>query len=121
MLISQKPWYDHMKHLEAQSYIEEMMDWRKRAIDIPYIQFPAERKIKVIPPFSGAVARFITKRTDGKSFSVYLDCYQQLWFYDEEPYREVYALEQDSDEYSNPSRFAMSDTDWLIQFITSYN
>ena len=62
---------------------------------IPFIPFKQGWLVKVIPPFAGAVARFLVSR-DGKTYtSVYLDCYSQLGFCDS-PYWEVYPYDGDT-------------------------
>lgn len=62
---------------------------------IPYIKFPDNLKIKIIPPFAGAVIRFRAADLEEKaSVSVYLDCYDTLGCYGK-PYWEIYPVDGD--------------------------
>lgn len=90
--------------------IEKEQDWRGWVNKIPAIQFDAGWKVQVIPPFSGALARF--RVTDGdKTASVYLDGYEVLSCFGE-PHWEVYPVGDD-----NIGRCAMADTDELLSLI----
>ncbi|MGI9297073.1 MAG: hypothetical protein ACR2QC_04145 [Gammaproteobacteria bacterium] len=62
---------------------------------IPFLRFPRTWEIKIIPPFGGAVARFLVRRpgTAGR-ISVYLDCHERLGCWDG-PYWEVYPFQGD--------------------------
>ena len=66
------------------SVIESKEEWRSKWVkEIPYLHFDADWEVKIIPPFAGALARFIVKKGD-KAVSVYFDGYSQLGFmYDE--------------------------------------
>jgi len=79
---------------------------------IPPLEFPSTWKIKVIPPFGGALARFIVV-TECGNVSVYLDGYDQLGCMGK-PYWEIYP---GSDEDGNPDRFQMNETKELIDGI----
>ena len=57
--------------------IEHEEDWRGWVDKIPFLKFPISVEWKVIPPFVGAIARFLV-RVNGKTVSVYLDCYDRL-------------------------------------------
>jgi hypothetical protein len=85
------------------------MDTRWRVDKIPYLKFPTEWEVKIIPPFSGATVRFKVKYND-ITCSIYLDCYDNLWCY-WEPYRELYSHEDDI------FRCGMNETDKLIEAI----
>lgn len=89
--------------------IEEKEKWMEWIPKIPAIQFPMEWAIKVIPPFSGAMARFLVQ-AEGKSVSVYLDCYGVLGVMNE-PYWEVYPY----DGYT--FRCVMNDVEGLLTAI----
>jgi len=83
--------------------------------EIPVIKFPRSWSVKIIPPFGGAVVRFlITKSEDAKNrVSVYLDCYDMLGFWGK-PYWEVYP------SYNNDTfRCDMLDTKKLIDAISA--
>jgi hypothetical protein len=89
--------YDN--HMESQKWTKE----------IPYIKFPDDWKIKITPPFSGAVIRFQVKKDDFW-VSVYLDCYDRLG-YMEQPYWEIYPHNEDA------FRCYMNETDELLRAI----
>ena len=74
---------------------ERLYHAREWCNKIPFIPFKQGWLIKVIPPFAGAVVRFLVSR-NGKTYtSVYLDCYSQLGIYDS-PYWEVYPYDDDT-------------------------
>ena len=88
---------------------EDHAEWGDK---IPYIKFPDTFKVKVLPAFGGAVARFRVSDLEEKaSVSVYLDCYDALGCY-REPYWEVYPIDEDT------FRCDMADTDSLIKEIS---
>lgn len=86
------------------SVIESKEEWRSKWVkEIPYLHFDADWEVKIIPPFAGALARFIVKKGD-KTVSVYFDGYSQLgWMYDENdnpiPYFEIYPYHDDVKRY----------------------
>lgn len=101
----------YIEMVQAQGLVEKSNQWMKWVREIPYIAFPADWKIAIIPPFGGAIARFLVRRKDtDKRVSVYLDCYDRLGCYGE-PYWEVYP--HDGDVY----RCAMDETDLLLSAI----
>ena len=71
----------------------KLMEHRKWAQEIPYLSFPSDWKVKIAPPFSGAMVRFYVKKEEAH-VSIYLDCYDLLGFY-QEPYWEVYPYQDD--------------------------
>jgi hypothetical protein len=96
---------DYMIPHEYDSYMET----RKWIDKIPFIEFPANWKIQIIPPFGGASIRFRVK--NGKSYvSIYLDCYDNLGCVGE-PYWEVYPYQTDT------FRCGLNETDKLISAI----
>lgn len=90
--------------------VEGIMEYRKWVVEIPFIKFPSDWEVQVIPPFGGAVARFSVKKGD-KQVSIYLDCYDKLGIYGE-PYWEIYPYEDDV------FRCAMKDTESLLKAIS---
>ncbi len=90
--------------------IGEEFEWQKWAKEIPFIQFPRDWEIQIIPPVTGAVIRFIAKKC-GKTVSVYLDCYEVLGYFGA-PHWEIYP-DKDGDNL----RFAMKETKQLIRAI----
>lgn len=73
--------------------LEQKEEWREWVNKIPSIRFPMEWKVKVIPPFAGAMARFLVE-SEGKTISVYLDCHGALGAVDT-PYWEIHPYEDD--------------------------
>lgn len=76
--------------------IEQQDDWRGMIERIPFIQFPADWQIQVIPPFAGAVVRFRVKLPDRREKSVYLDFFDRLGCCGQ-PYWEVYPVRGDTE------------------------
>ena len=66
--------------------------------EIPFIDFPDNFLVKIIPNFAGSVVRFRIKdknKEDSPEMSIYLDCYENMGMYYGEndkpsPYWEVY-------------------------------
>lgn len=78
--------------------IEKEENWREITKDIPTLHFDKEWEVKIIPPFSGAIARFIIMKDDKQICSIYLDWYGKLGAMDE-PYYELYPFENDVRRY----------------------
>lgn len=74
--------------------IERDQQWMEEIRDIPFIQFPADWKIQIIPPFNDAVVRFRVQLPSGKEKSIYLDTRSSLGVEDG-PYWEVYPYQGD--------------------------
>ncbi|MFG7161963.1 hypothetical protein ACGYU5_15305 [Burkholderia pseudomallei] len=90
----------------------------QRLWQIPALNFKPGWRVRVLPPFMGAVARFIVE-TDHGSVSVYLDFHGNLCGWGgrnstPEPYWEAYK-----DEEASNVRFKLEDTAGLIAFIAS--
>jgi len=90
--------------------IEQAEDWRPICDKIPFIKFPSDWEVKVIPPFAGAVARFLVKKGN-KTVSVYCDWYERLGFFGA-PHWEIYPNKSDDNE-----RFAVDDVAALLEAI----
>lgn len=73
--------------------IENKEHWRERINEIPFLRFPQDWMIKIIPPFGGAMARFIVEKQE-KRISVYLDFDNALGWC-KRPYWEIYPFEGD--------------------------
>ena len=98
-----------MKNYELISKYDQMMGHMKWAQEIPYISFPSDWEVQIIPPFLGALIRFRVKK--GKAeVSIYLDCYNNLGSCGS-PYWEVYPYEEDV------FRCDMLDTESLLRAI----
>jgi len=80
-------------------------EWDKWRGEIPAIKFKSEWEVKVIPPFAGAIVRFVVN-----GVSVYLDCYDILGCFGE-PYWEIYPYEGDT------YRCKMNNVDELLEAI----
>jgi hypothetical protein len=92
--------------------VESEQKWLDEIDVIPFIQFPADWKIKVIPPFGDAVVRFCVKLPSGKERSVYLDNRHALGIYEGmEPYWEVYPYRDDT------ARCGLDEIDKLLEYI----
>jgi hypothetical protein len=90
------------------SSVEQEQGWREKIDVIPYISFPPEWRVKIIPPYSGAYARFHVEKGEGW-ISVYLDLESRLGYFDGgDPYWELHPYDDDC------YRCAMNDTDELI-------
>lgn len=86
--------------------------YRKHGDTAGLIEFPEGWKIKIIPPFAGAMGRFrVYNNDESKSVSVYLDCYDSLGSVGE-PYWEIYPTIED-----DCARFLMGDEDLLVKEI----
>jgi len=80
-------------------------EWRKWVEEIPPIHFKENWNVRIIPPFNGAIIRFVVN-----GVSVYLDCYDILGSFGG-PYWEVYPYKGDT------YRCKMNDVDELLQAI----
>lgn len=93
--------YDYSDLMEHQEWIKE----------IPYLSFPTEWKIKMVPPFMGALVRFYIQFKEAH-VSIYLDCYDHLGYVGE-PYWEIYP-----DKAGENDRYLMNDTEGLLKAIS---
>lgn len=93
----------------------ESMRWRQ---ELPYLQFPADCQIKIIPAFLSAIIRFIVRKKTtprGEFVSVYFDGYSNLGhfsFPEPTPHWEIFP-DQDGDN----ARFALGDEESMLQAI----
>jgi hypothetical protein len=78
--------------------------------EIPYLNFPSNWNIRMVPPSTGAVVRFHVSKGGDTWISVYLDCYDILGFMGE-PYWEIYPYNGDT------FRCPMNETDKLLEAI----
>ncbi len=95
---------DHISEIERFN-IESNEGWRTWAKKMPYLKFDSDWEVAVIPPFAGAIARFVVKK-ESAYVSIYFDAYSRLgWMWDEEknepsPYWEIYpAADGDVSRY----------------------
>ena len=92
--------------------VERAEDWRGCCNKIPFIKFPANWKVKMIPPFAGAIARFLVELPGSPKLvkSIYLDFYDNLGCHGT-PYWEVHPYRGDC------GRCDLDDTKKLIKMI----
>lgn len=103
---------NRIKTITTRYLIEDAQDWRGEINNIPFIKFPKDWEIQVIPPFGDAVVRFRVKLPDDTYKSVYLDSRMSLG-YMEEPYWEVYPV------YGDTERCYMNDIAGLLRIIAT--
>lgn len=77
------------------SKMEQADRWLEIIEEIPFIEFPAGWKVKVIPPFGGLQARFQVLLPNGDQKSIYLDYYDRAGCCGQ-PYWEVYPVRGDA-------------------------
>ena len=92
--------------------VECQEKWKEIISQIPSLKFKKKWEVIIIPPFAGAVARFLIAKKGEHICSVYLDWYKRLGFCGGEPYYEIYPnLEGDT------SRYTLNQTDELLKEI----
>ncbi len=81
----------------CRSAIETEQGWLEEYATLPFIQFPADWKIKITPPCDDAVVRFRGLLPSGTEKSIYMDSRESLGSYDLQgtPYWEVYPVRND--------------------------
>lgn len=89
--------------------IENKEEWREWYYKIPNLKFKSEWEVRIIPPFGGALVRFMIFQGDNW-VSVYLDVNDSLGCVGE-PYWEVYPYEEDV------QRVLINNTDELMKAI----
>lgn len=91
-----------------------------RDAPIPALHFKPEWDVRIIPPFGGAMMRFMVEH-NGKYVSVYCDFYSQLGFFNggTDPYWEMYprTFQNGGEPFTDTMRFALADADELIKNI----
>jgi hypothetical protein len=90
--------------------IENEQRWMEEVEHIPFLAFPADWKVRIIPPFGDAVVRFQVRLPSGTRKSIYLDSRNSLGFC-AGPYWEVYPVGGDT------GRCDRCDTDKLMAMI----
>lgn len=106
---------DKMRLHRARFEIEKVFEYRKWVEEIPDLDFPSGWMIRPIPPFAGAIVRFLVRRPDtpeGQRVSVYLDCYANLGA-TYQPYWEIYPGTKEGDT----DRVYLNETGELMQSI----
>ena len=95
------------------SKYENLQECKKWGSIIPALHFEKEWDVKIIPPFAGAIIRFVIDY-NGKHVSVYFDAYSELgWMYDKDeqpiPYFEYYDGVDTHRYYLDESEQMMND------------
>ena len=82
--------FDHsMDQDKALNDMHRLFEWTKWMKEIPEIPMKRGWKIRVIPPFGGAIVRFEIIRGKDR-VSVYLDAYDKMGCMDRKPYWEIH-------------------------------
>jgi len=107
---------NYIDKFKARIIMETEYEWNKWTKEIPNITFKEEWNVKIIPPFGGAIIRFVVNhKEDEKSWiSVYLDCYDELGIFGE-PYWEIYPYKYE--DYEDVCRIEMNNVNKLIEEI----
>lgn len=97
----------------ARIQVEHDQKWRDDVETLPWLQFPPNWQIQVIPPFADAVVRFRVRLPSGKTKSVYLDSRCSLGYFNAvgETYWEVYPVGDDT------GRCGLNDIEELLRLI----
>ena len=90
--------------------VEYNEKWNEWIPKIPALKFKSKWRVKVIPPFHGALVRFYVEYK-GAWVSVYLDVYDNLGYYCG-PYWEIYPM-----VHNDIERVDMEDAEGLIDNI----
>jgi hypothetical protein len=98
-----------MKDYLSRAKVERDEKWDDWIEKIPNLSFPPTWQIRIIPPFAGALVRFLVF-ANGRRISVYLDVNESLG-YAEGPYWEVYPVEGEN------ARCAIDDVKGLMQLL----
>lgn len=104
---------EETKILTEYSRLQEHRKWTR---ELPHFNFKKEWNVTIIPPFGGAVIRFLIDY-NGKHISVYFDAYNELGCVGE-PYFEYYDGEECYRYLINESEMMMSD---IEKFLESQN
>ena len=97
--------------------MEKDLRWRDLSRQVPFIRLPDGYEFAPIPPFAGAAARMLVRKTGSENaVSVYLDTDNSLGFWtngagEPEPYWEVYPVGGDT------GRCEMADAETLVGLI----
>lgn len=80
--------------------VEEREEWMKWVKEMPYLHFKSSWEVQVIPPFGGALARFVVRLKDAPDtwISIYFDPHCNLG-YMKGPYWEVYPIGEDTERW----------------------
>lgn len=90
--------------------VEDDEKWRDWVFRVPEIPMPTGWRVRVTPPYAGALVRFGVTNLSGQHKSVYLDVWNRLGYMGE-PYWEVYPVNNE------PARCTMEDVAELVRLI----
>lgn len=96
--------------------LEEVCEWSKWRVQIPFIKWPSNWLVKAVPPSHGAIVRYLIIEdgySDNSWVSVYLDCYDVLGYYGC-PYWEIFPGHA---HIEDTNRIPMEETDGLLSII----
>lgn len=91
--------------------VEEAEEWRKWMKEAPWLQFPPDLEVRIVPPFNGAMARFRVRFVGGeREVSVYWDCNDALGYMGK-PYWEIHPVKfrWDGEDHHDCKRFLMGE------------
>lgn len=113
---------DYLQVKMDRSAIEHQEEWTKWGDEAPWLQFPPELEVKIIPPFNGAMVRFRVRFVGGdREISVYWDCHDALGIMDK-PYWEIYPVKykgEDEDYYDTARFVACEEPEMMVAIIKS--
>lgn len=106
-----------MMDFEVQGKLERMKNYERWRKELPSLHFDEKWEVKIIPPFAGAVIRFLINYKD-KGVSVYFDSDSSLgYMYDDNdepiPYFEYY---DGHDTY----RYLLNEADQMMNDIRKF-
>lgn len=81
--------------------MEEEEQWRALTDEMPYLRFPPDLEVRIIPPFGGAACRFtvrLRRRNPTNTVSVYFDSSSALGCMNQ-PYWEAYPIKENNNRY----------------------
>ena len=96
--------------VELSQLLGSIMDYNIYVQTIPALKFDPSWEVRIVPPYMGAMVRFLVKNSAGQGVSVYLDCHNVLGNA-VGPYWEIYPYQGDT------HRVSMDDTDELMRSI----
>ena len=103
-----------MDIIEQEKILRDYEEWRTK---LPYLNFKPDWQVKILPPWGGAIIRFVIKKND-IVVSVYFDCDDRLG-YVRSPYWEIYATFSTGGQVKEPERFLYGEEDEMINRIST--
>lgn len=84
---------DEKRKFQLRKKVDREFEYNKWINLMPEIKFPEGWSFIPLPPYKGAICRFIVI-AEGIEFSVYLDCYGLLGYHEGDPYWEVFSIDE---------------------------